>query len=429
MTWIQKYRLRNYARSSIWIGPALAVIGAFIVRRITLLADGWTGCEMLGFDPAGAKDVTGVIAGAMLTFVVFLLSMLLLAVQIASSQLSPRIIAMAYRDPVLRRCVSYFTFAFVYSVGTQARIGARVPQFSVFCSVLLCIGGLIMVFGLVDHMGKSLRPVSVVTVAASSGVDVIASVYPNKLDGAKEVNESHHEVFQGGLPVRNVYYGQKGGVFLAFDATGLSRRAAAAKCVIQNVPAVGDFVANGDLLFRVYGTSDGISDADLHLHVAMGAERTREQDPAFVFRMIVDIAARALSPAVNDPTTAVVAIDQIHRLLLRVGNRDLGDGKIRDASGTLRLVFPTPNWEDFVALGVAEIRHYGAGSIQVLRRLRAMLEQLIEALPAHRHEPLRAQLSLLEDAANRSFPNAWDREAASVGDYQGLGGSRAIARP
>jgi uncharacterized membrane protein len=139
----------------------------------------------------------------------------------------------------------------------------------------------------------------------------------------------------------------------------------------------------------------------------------------------VDIAIRALSPAVNDPTTAVMAIDQIQPLLLQVGNRDLGDGKVRDSSGNLRLVFPTPNWEDFVSLGVSEVRLYGAGSIQVLRRLRAMLEDLVESLPADRHGPLRVQLSLLEEAASRNFPDAWDRQAAGVGDYQGLGGSRA----
>jgi uncharacterized membrane protein len=426
--WIQKYRIMSYVKSCMWIGPVLAVIAALMARYLVYHADLWTRWTVLDFSASGASAITGVIAAAMLTFVVFLLSMLLLAVQIASAQLSPRIIAATFKDVMVRRCVAYFAFAFVFAAGVMARIGDPVPEISVFCAILLCIGGLVVIFVFVDYIGKSLRPVSVVTSMASRGIEIIQSVYPNKLDGSKPINESRHEVVQGDHPIRNVLYGGKGGVFLAFDAGGLAQRAADAKCLIQSVPAVGDFVANGDLLFRMYGASDGITDGQLHEHVAMGAERTMEQDPAFVFRVIVDVASRALSPAVNDPTTAVVAIDQIHRLLLRVGNRDLGDGKVRDASGELRLVFPTPNWEDFVLLGVAEIRLYGAGTMQVLRRLRAMLQHLIEALPAGRQGPLRAQLALLGEAANRNFPDAQDRQAACIADYQGLGGSRAAVR-
>ena len=303
-----------------------------------------------------------------MTFVVFLLSMLLLAVQIASSQLTPRIIATAFRNVVIRRTVSYFVFGFIFAVGTHGRVGPQVPEVAVLCTIILCLGGVVVAFYLVDYMAKSLRPVSVVASAASRGVDVIEHVYPRTL-GDSAPHESQHDESQAQKPDRIVQYGGRSGVFLAFDATGLAKTAAEAGCRIQNVPAVGDFVSNGDALFHVYGDSGGISDQQFHQHVAMGDERTSQQDPCFVFRIIVDIASRALSPAINDPTTAVMAIDQIHRLLLRVGRRDLGDGMVRDAAGQLRLVFPTPNWEDFVALGVAEIRLYGATSIQVLRRL------------------------------------------------------------
>ena len=101
-------------------------------------------------------------------------------------------------------------------------------------------------------------------------------------------------------------------------------------------------------------------------------ERTPEQDPMFVFRILVDVACKALSPAVNDPTTAVLAIDQVHHLLRRVGLRRLDTGEVRDSGGQLRLLYRTPDWEDFVLLGVAEIRQYGVTSIQVARRLNAI---------------------------------------------------------
>ena len=99
----------------------------------------------------------------------------------------------------------------------------------------------------------------------------------------------------------------------------------------------------------------------------------------FAFRIIVDIAIRALSPAVNDPTTAVLAIDQLERLLRELGGRQLDPGMIYDGADELRLIIPVPDWEDFVSLAVSEIRLYGISSIQVPRRLSAMLEHLMEA--------------------------------------------------
>ena len=157
--------------------------------------------------------------------------------------------------------------------------------------------------------------------------------------------------------------------------------------------------------------------------VAFGPERTLRQDPLFAFRIMVDIAARALSPAINDPTTAVLAIDQIHRLLRYAGGKNLDSGRVVDRDGRLRLIFPTPDWENIVDLALTEIRQYGATSIQVARRLRAMLEHLIDRLPQARTAALRRELDLLEKSVARSFADPEDRRRANIGDLQGLGGS------
>jgi uncharacterized membrane protein len=141
------------------------------------------------------------------------------------------------------------------------------------------------------------------------------------------------------------------------------------------VPEVGDFVAAGDPLFRIFDGGQDIPAERLHKTVALGQERTLEQDPMYAFRIIVDIASKALSPAINDPTTAVLAIDQIHHLLRAVGSRNLAEGHVPDRTGQVRLVYRTPDWEDFVHLAVTEIRQYGRESIQIMRRLRAMLEK------------------------------------------------------
>ena len=213
---------------------------------------------------------------------------------------------------------------------------------------------------------------------------------------------------------------------LAFDAAGLVAVARATGSVIELVPQVGDFVATGDPLFRVLGGKGPLGEELLQQRIALGPERTIEQDPAFSFRIIVDIAAKALSPAINDPTTAVLAIDQLHHLLRNVGTRRLDTGRVRDREGRLRLVYRTPDWGAFVDLALTEIRQFGTGSIQVARRLRALLEDLMAALPPPRHPPLRAELRTLQRSAERAFHDPEDRARAGR-LTQGLGGGSATS--
>jgi uncharacterized membrane protein len=192
--------------------------------------------------------------------------------------------------------------------------------------------------------------------------------------------------------------------------------------VIELVPQVGDHLAAGDPLFRVFEGGATVPVEALRESIAVGQERTLEQDPAFALRIMVDIASKGLSPAINDPTTAVLAIDQIHHLLRSVGSRRLDDGRVCDAAGRLRLVYRTPDWEDFVRLAVTEIRHFGGESIQIARRLRAMLENLIQTLPEGRATLLRQELAVLQRSAERFFSDPEDRALAEVSDLQGVGG-------
>jgi uncharacterized membrane protein len=215
---------------------------------------------------------------------------------------------------------------------------------------------------------------------------------------------------------------------MAFDLNGLIALAKRYDCVIELVPQVGKYVAPGDPLFRVYD-GVGLPARALNHSIALGTERTMEQDPMFAFRVIVDIASKGLSPAINDPTTAVLALDRIHHLLRHVGLRRLDNEKVRDASGRVRLLYPTPDWEDFLVLAVTEIRHFGGSSIQVTRRLRAMLEDLIQTLPEERAAPLRQELQMLKRSAERFFLEPEDRALAEVSDAQGVGGTQELTNP
>ncbi len=210
-------------------------------------------------------------------------------------------------------------------------------------------------------------------------------------------------------------------MLIAADFRWLSAAGIAARGLIELVPRVGEFIAVGEPLFHLRGGAAALDDASLRAALAFGQERTLEQDPMFAFRILVDIAAKALSPAINDPTTAVLAIDQIHRLLRVIGKRHLDTEAMLDESGALGVAFHTPDWEDYVILAVSEIRQYGRGSFQVVRRLRAMLENLIASLPADRRPPLEVQLRMLERSVGRDFPDAEDRESAAFADPQGIG--------
>jgi len=279
---------------------------------------------------------------------------------------------------------------------------------------------------LIDHTGKALRPSGALWGVASRARRVIRDVYPRGFSGPPSRSPPKETVLNV-EPTRTVSNGRDG-VLLAFDIPGLVALAQRADSVIELVPQVGDFLARGEPLFRLYhGGADLPQWAlrVLHHSVAVGQERTMEQDPAFAFRIIVDIACKGLSPAINDPTTAVLAVDQIHHLLREVGQRHLDDERVRDSSGRVRLVYRTPDWGDFDRLAVTEIRQFGGGSIQVVRRLRAMLENLIQTLPPERASFLRQELDLLKRSVERFFKEPEDRALAQVSDSQGVGGSHA----
>ena len=142
----------------------------------------------------------------------------------------------------------------------------------------------------------------------------------------------------------------------------------------------------------------------------------------------MDIAIKALSPAINDPTTAVQALDQIEDLLRRLGRRALNAGCVMDEQGALRLVFPTPTWEDYLTLAFDEIRQFGASSVQVMRRLRSALLGLMDSVTeAERKEVVRRYLHHLNLVVEHSVLNAEDQVMALQEDRQGLGLSRRRA--
>ena len=422
MLWNQWYSLRSYVRSSLWIVPFVALLLYLVVIRVLYAID--VSIESLPLWPwtqSGTKAVLETIVTATLTFIVFTFGFMLVAIQVAGAQLTPRIIATTLlRNNTIRFIVGLFILSMLMAAGALLRLEPKVPVLATGFATILGFGSIAAFLFLIDSSARRLRPGSVVWDVGEQGRAVIESVYPHlfaELGASMGLREKLPP------PDRTVAHNGKSAIVLAVNLPAIVAEARKANAIIEYLPRVGDFVAQGAPLFRLYGDPGSVDERTLRGMVAFGPERTIEQDSTFAFRIIADIALKALSKAINDPTTAVLAIDQLHRLLGMVGNRHLQGDEILDGSGRLRVIFPTPDWEDFVHLTFREIRLYGAENLQVARRLRAMIENLAQTLPQQRRPALLAELGLLDRALEKLYPLPEDLALARVPDLQGLGGT------
>lgn len=420
MTWLTRHRARQYFQSSLFVWPVATIVLALVTAPLVRWFDNQTNWTLLGFSSGGAMALVGGLSASLLSLIVFAFSILLLAIQIAGGQLSPRIIARIFRARLLRVGLAVFTFSYTYSLAALGRIGDRVPQLPVAIAIVACVSSLALFIYMVQRIGEAFRPGKLMTEVAADTRAVIEAMYPRPF--TPEGGEHAALGLDLSRPDKVITKRKSFGVVLAFDVAGLREIATRAGCVIEFVPQVGDFLPVEEPLFRLYGAgAAGIDEQRLRDSVALGVERTMEQDPAFGFRIIVDIASKALSPAINDPTTGVLAVDQLHHLLHLVSKRQLDTGVVRDDSGAVRLVYRTPDWEDFVGLAATELRVYGATNPQVTRRLRAMYDHLLRVVPPARAEALKKELAMLDSTVEGAWPIPNDRVIAAVGDNQGFG--------
>lgn len=422
MGWNRRYALRSYVRSALWIVPLGAYLASIVAIRILGRVDEWLGWSWSWVleVPVAQTALQGIIT-ATLSFIVFTFSSLLVAIQVASAQLTPRVIATTLlRDNAIRTVVALFVFTLAFCLGTLARTQDRVPYLLLLIAFVLGGTSLAAFLYLIDYAARLLRPVSIVWRIGEEGLKVIEKVYPAKVEKQHVPTPPRPDL---GTADRIIVHRGVSEIVLAVDLDTLRSEALRTDGVIEFAHQVGDFAAVGEPLFLLYGGAVSADEDTLRSAVAMGPERTIEQDATFAFRVIVDIALKALSKAINDPTTAVLAIDQLHRLLRATGRRHLHDDVIRGRSGEMRAIFRAASWDDFVHLSCREIRLYGVENFQVARRLRAMLENLLAVLPEARGPTLREELELLDLTLERLDMLPEDLALARVPDLQGLGGS------
>ena len=419
--WNRLYRSISYLRSALWVVPILALVAERVTFRVLRFVDPWVSWNLTGLGVDGARALFQTVITLTLSFIVFTFGSLLVALQVASAQLTPRIIATTLlRDKVIKYSVGLNVFALLFAVTGLNNTETEVVQLATLVAGLLGIACLASFLFFIDHAARLLRPVNIVALVCDQGMDVIRNVYPR--EGAEAQPAADENRF-GSVEKPTLVVSHKGRsqIVLAIEIDALVAEASRVNGVIEFVPQLGDFVATDEPLFKLYGRTATIDEETLRECVAFGSERTMEQDPMFSFRILADIALKALSPAINDPTTAVLALDQIHRLLRFVGRRRLHDEIVRDAAGQARLLLRTPNWDDFVHIAFTEIRTCGANNVQIARRMRAMLENLVHSLPESRHPALTQQLDLLDRSLPDHYKLPEDLALARVPDSQGLG--------
>ncbi len=335
------------------------------------------------------------------------------------------------RDPMLFHALGLFTATFAYSLATLGWVdrsgSGKVPLFSMTLVVVMLILSMIAFTRLVQRL-SDLQVTNVLHLIGQRGREVIRAMFPH-LDAAGSTTPewwrtAAEEARQRPVTQTLRYFGEPW-VVARFRVGALVRLAQEADAVIVMECAVGDTLVENALLLRVHGGRQPLAEPSLLQGIRLARDRTFEQDPKYPLRLLVDIAIRALSPAINDPTTAVQALDQIEDLLLRLGRRVLDAGCVTDAQGVLRLIFPTPTWEDYLSLAFDEIRLYGAGSVQVIRRLRSVLLSLADAVvEAEYKEGVQRYIRHLNLAVEHSLLDAEDQAMALQEDRQGLGMSR-----
>jgi len=423
MNWNRLYSIKAYLKSSLWFVPFTAILFELVTTRLVHWLDPRLGWKLLGFTVPGAQALFQAVVSSTLAFMVFTFASLLVAIQIASAQLTPRIIATTLlRNDVVKYTVGLFVFSLFFALSAQNRIDKDVYQLVTFFSALLGVFSFAAFFYLIDYASRLLRPISILVNVGDGGLKVIEEVYGGP---SLDPNITKSESLKPGGSVRVIEHQGRSAIVLAVNLELLAAEAERSNGVIEFLPQVGDFISVEEPLLNLYGGAGSIDEATLRSAIAFGTERSMEQDTMFAFRIVADIALKALSPAINDPTTAVLAIDQLHRMLRAVGKRRLHTEEILDKTGALRLIFQTPNWDDFVHLTFSEIRSCGSHNLQIVRRLRAMIGNLLQTLPLHRHAALNEQMSLLDREIAKNFTYPEELVLAQVADTQGLGGHSA----
>lgn len=390
--------LPELLRVQLWVVPSLAALIAALAALLLIFIDRHFNAFGLPLEISteSARAVLTSISGAMISFTALVFSVTMLVLQMASTQLSPRVARSFLRDRFNQAVLGLFVATFVFSLLLLASINRdTVPQLGVLGAILLVLAAVLGFVAYLDHMAHAIRPTSVMDSITAETREVIDARYP-AADEDADPSIATDEPGPGEPLVRArvgrgndtvVAWSHGSGYVQAIADDALLGFAAREGYDVAMEVGIGHFLAPGMALLRV---ADGrarsiVADsAGLDGAIRLGAERTMSQDPEFGFRQLVDVALRALSPSLNDPTTATQVIDRLFELLRHLQTRVIEAPRIVTGDDDRSISIPAPDWEAFLDLSVAQIITACQPLPSVMAHLRKALGELREAVgPRH----------------------------------------------
>lgn len=391
--------MKHRLTASLGLFPGLAaalaiVVGVLLPRFEAQRAHQEVGWYGFGGGADSARDLLSTISASIITLTALVFSITVLVLQLASSQYSPRVIGTFLRERWTKLTLAVFVGTFVYSMIVLAQVRSEpesVPSLSIwiaFSLLLLCV---LVFIRYIDRMTHSIRAVTLIKRVASETRRVLGDIHENC--SSDEAASSHD--YPSAPPQEVLANEVNPGVLAAIDVEMLTKLAAEARGTLELVPRVGAFIPKGAPLLRFWGAGE-LDQARASSALSIEDERTVEQDPAFGFRLLVDIAVRALSPGVNDPTTAVQAVDHLHDLVRYLTSCNFPTHSCKDDAGSLRVIVRRPSYADYVRLAFEEIASYATQSIHVKRRLRLTFDDLLNVASPERCSVLNDERGRLE---------------------------------
>ncbi len=371
------------------------------------------------------RPVLFAIGGGIIALISVIVSLLFLVVQWASTTFSPRL-SLFRDDPKVWRGFGYFVGMFAYctvaalAIGDDPTVSLLVP----LAALLMVVVALMIIRRLQLRAFRSIQLSAVLTDVDLRGRAIVDALNPEEFDAPDDASENAPDGVPDASDVpdapgtrpsgRPVIWRSRPVVLQQVRLQPLVEAADAADAVIVFEVGVGSTIQEGATLATVVGDArGGVTDAAVLAAVVTGAERTFDQDPRFAFRLIVDIALRAQSAAINDQATTVQCLDTLEGLLRHLARRKLDVGEIRRPGGSLRVVLAVPRWSDYISESLDDLTLAAGGSPMVLVRIRALLVDLLHVVPERRTIPLARRLTLVEERLRQHFPLAWQHLIAT----------------
>lgn len=420
------YKLKHLwgnLRASFWFVPSLIVAFSAVLAVGLIEADSsgrrnwmadWP--RLFGAGAAGARGMLSTIAGSMMTVVGVTFSMTLVTLALASSQYTSRILRNFMRDRITQVVLGIFAGIFTYCLIVLRTIrggdeGGFVPSLSVAFSVVLAIGGIGTLIFFIHHIASSIQASSIIASVAKETMVAVDRLFPEKL--GQEPMDDEADLSLLPLPARNwqAVTAMRNGYLQSVDNAALLRLAREHKTIVRMDRGIGEFVVQNTPLasLALENPPDQEIVAALRSAYSIDRFRTVHQDCAFGIRQLVDMALRALSPGINDSTTAVMCVDYLTAILARLASQGTPSSH-RYEDGELRVIAIGPTFASLVAESFDQIRGSAAGNVAIMLRMLGSLQTIASLTGSpSRRRVLREQVGCVAELAARTIESPHDR--------------------